>query len=422
MQLTTNIAAIGSVLLCLALASGSAIADQGSAFYEGKSFAGPKIQGYNDSIKSGAFQAPLTGHNSMYPSETQHYGDGNGLVREAGSFKLQNCNSYAPGWNTVANQECEAVNFLARNPDIRPHFNLGKSDPMLTKARSIRDNADAIFKTLGINWADGGGNNCTTTTVTAPALYTTEICSTMRDLGEEQCTMGRKIEIDADSRFQCMQTINAYEFPKCRRKFNVECSEDSGTIPNVTVQASKWWCDNCDGRPWELAQPFIDAAMAAGNTVTTTITDPEICKEEDGINCYYSTKEYKYVASGGSPVTITLNATVVGTGYTFIAHPGGMYGVISIDGNLGFKHKKPWIYASALAPCPNKVWVGRTKDYPGHWTCPNTSTVCPAGSEARTINGSDACIGNLVPFCEGKWTETAEGTSNSCATLEARSK
>lgn len=87
------------------------------------------------------------------PTEAQLYQGGQGQLTGPGIGKVQNCGSYTPGTNTIANQECEAINFLARNPQIRPQFNITQNDPMVIGAKNARDNAESFFQSIGL---DGG--------------------------------------------------------------------------------------------------------------------------------------------------------------------------------------------------------------------------------------------------------------------------
>ena len=138
-----------------------------------------------------------------------------------GIGKVQNCGSYTAGTNTIANQECEAINFLARNPQIRPQFNITQNDPMVIGAKNARDNAESFFQSIGLDGGAGTSSQCTTKTEVTPPQYSVETCSSASEIAMQQCTMGRVINIDTDANFQCEQTINAYENLKCRRGSSV---------------------------------------------------------------------------------------------------------------------------------------------------------------------------------------------------------
>ncbi|PZP49716.1 MAG: hypothetical protein DI596_15555, partial [Azospira oryzae] len=241
----------GLLLLALMLAAPAfAQSASQSAFEQGKALGSSNIQGTFNSINSGsaADKIPAYGTN---PAETQYYQGGQGDLSGPGVTKMQSCATAAPDPDPIRRQECEAVNFLARNPQIRPQFNIDRKDPMFAKARDIGRNAENIFQSLGINGGTGASTQCTTKTETTPAQYTTETCSTVREIGQQQCTMGRIVNIDADANFQCEQTVNAYETLKCRRGSDVTCTgggdgcDQGGIVPNSWAgdMAVSWFPD-----------------------------------------------------------------------------------------------------------------------------------------------------------------------------------
>jgi hypothetical protein len=215
----------------------ASLADTTQTFNDAKSFASGKTQGVFNNVTSGAAQdkVPKYGTN---PQETQYFQGGQGQLSGPGIGKMQSCATYTPGPDKVANQECEAVNFLARNPQIRPQFNIDKNDPMFLAAKHARDNAESFFQSLGINGGAGNSTQCTTKNETTPAQYTTETCSSLKEVGEQQCTMGRVVNIDADSNFQCDQTVNAYETLKCRRSNNVSYTLNQNCTDGYRYTAS----------------------------------------------------------------------------------------------------------------------------------------------------------------------------------------
>lgn len=218
-----------AVIAFTCVLAGVVHADQNSAFQEANAFAGTKTEWMFSGIGSGAVVDKIPGYGTN-PVETQFFQGGQGALSGPGVTKMQNCSNYTPWENKIANQECEAVNFLARNPDVRPQFNIGNNDQMVLGAKNARDNAATVFQSLGISGGTGSSAQCTTRTETTPAQYTTETCTTLRTIEGQQCTIGRVVNIDADSNFQCDQTVSAYETLRCRRahSFNI------GLVPGCT--------------------------------------------------------------------------------------------------------------------------------------------------------------------------------------------
>lgn len=214
--------AVALALVTLSL-TGVVLADQNGAFQEGKSLGGSVNPSAFSGITNDSAADKIPGYGTN-PSETQFFQGGRGNLSGPGVAKIQNCATAAPDSDPIKRQECEAVNFLARNPQIRPQFNITKNDPTILAAKHARDNAEEFFKSLGINGGTGSGSQCTTRVETTPAQYSTETCSSFKEVNEQQCTMGRVINIDTDANFQCDKNINAYETLKCRKTYDVSCT------------------------------------------------------------------------------------------------------------------------------------------------------------------------------------------------------
>jgi hypothetical protein len=253
-----------------------AFADQGAAFQEGKTLGGGANTATFSGIGSGAAADKVPAYGSS-PTEAQLYQGGQGQVVGPGIAKTQQCASYAPGADRIANQECDAVNFLARNPDIRPQFTITSNDPMILGARTARNSAEAVFQSSGISGGMGSNSQCVTRTETTPAQTTTETCSSIRELSTEQCTMGRIINIDSDANFQCDQTINAYETLKCRRGNSVtvgfgQCTPGAWLGRAAYVDCS--WC----------VDPYMAMNIFCGSDGRSYDVEPY--RSYDGVNRY----------------------------------------------------------------------------------------------------------------------------------------
>lgn len=257
--------------LLLSLASVT-LADQDGAFQEGKGLGAAKNQGVFDSINSGAASDKIPAYGTN-PAETQYYQGGQGQLAAPGVGKMQSCESTTPGSDKIANQECEAVNFLARNPQIRPRFNITQNDPMILGAKNARDNAESFFQSYELG--QGSSTQCTTKTETTPAQYITETCSSLRELGVEQCTMGRRVDIDADANFQCEQTVNAYETLACDESMN--CAQTGTTLQCKDVStrcapdadACCWVTVTCNGD----MSATVRGGDCCGYSYTETVTN-----------------------------------------------------------------------------------------------------------------------------------------------------
>lgn len=238
-----------AVAILMLFWAGAALADQNDAFQDGKSLGSSVNQSAFSGINSGAASDKIPGYGTN-PSETQFFQGGQGQLSGPGVAKMQNCATATPDSDPIKRQECEAVNFLARNPQVRPQLTITRNDPMMLAAKYARDNAEDIMAQFGMN-QQGSQSQCTTRTDTTPAVYETATCSVAREFVANQCVYGREVVIDADANYQCDQTVNAYETLKCRRSFSVTCTgggdgcDQGGIVPNSWAgdMATSWFPD-----------------------------------------------------------------------------------------------------------------------------------------------------------------------------------
>lgn len=221
---------IRTLFLAMVLSS-TASATKLSAFQEGKGVATPSNQSTFSGITGGAAADKIPAYGSS-PSEAQYYQGGQGAPSGPGMAKVQNCASMPPDADPMKRQECEAVNLLARNPEVRSKFNVSKSDPMILVNKHSRENAEPFFQSLGIG-GTGSSTECSTRLETTPGQYTTETCSSFREVAEQQCTAGRVVKTDADANFQCDQTVSAYETVKCNKALNVTVTTTQNCAPGT---------------------------------------------------------------------------------------------------------------------------------------------------------------------------------------------
>ena len=275
-----------AVAILMLFWAGAALADQNGAFQDGKSLGSSVNQSAFSGINSGAASDKIPSYGTN-PSETQFFQGGQGQLSGPGVAKMQNCATATPDPDPIKRQECEAVNFLARNPQIRPQFNITKNDPMILAAKHARNNAESMFQSFGMG-GTGSSTQCTTKTETTPAQYTTETCSSFKEVGEQQCTMGRVINIDADANFQCEQTVNAYETLKCRRSSNITCTgggdgcDQGGIVPNSWAgdMATSWLPDGAGNYILQFGtiadNYWCGWGLVQNRTLTFTIQDVDL--------------------------------------------------------------------------------------------------------------------------------------------------
>jgi hypothetical protein len=167
------------------------MADQNGAFNDGRSLGASLNQQNRDAITAGNIENKIPAYGQS-AAEATYFQGGRGDTVGPGVARVSTCSSVTPDSDPIKRQECEAVNFLARNPDIRPQFSITGNDSMILGAKSARANAESAFQSIGIAGGTGSSTQCQTRTETTPAQFITETCSSPREIGTEQCIDGAR--------------------------------------------------------------------------------------------------------------------------------------------------------------------------------------------------------------------------------------
>ena len=111
-----------------------------SAFAEGKALGASTIDSTFQGIGNGSGAATVPGFGQRTP-QSQVFQAGQGQLSGSGTAKIIDCASQAPDVDSYRRQECDAVNFVARNPAVRPAFSIDRAnDPLISRARAIARN------------------------------------------------------------------------------------------------------------------------------------------------------------------------------------------------------------------------------------------------------------------------------------------
>ncbi len=221
---------IGLLLVLYIISHPVNAGDQKQYFEAGKAFGKGRNAAVSQGVTTGKAQAVVPGYNTN-PPETTNYGLSD-LVspRQA---KISGCASASLDPKVRSDQECIAVNFTQRAPSQRPQIVIDPAaNQMVTRAETVLSDPAAYAGQL-----DGTFSDCQTRTTTTPAQYTTETCTSMREIEVQQCTMGRVVNIDADANFQCDQTINAYAELSCKKKTGISVTSGITSTTGVVVLA-----------------------------------------------------------------------------------------------------------------------------------------------------------------------------------------
>lgn len=238
--------------LCLSMASpvmSHAAPPAEQAFAAGQAMAQGATQGAATGITNGTVANTVNSFNPGYyqysttaPQASLFLG-GNGDTLSAGAAKVTACKTGASNPDPFLQQNCEAINLMAKNPTTRPQFAINPNDPNIVKSRAIQANpATLAANSLGFASpsAVGAFTGCSNKTATTPATYTTEVCNDYMGIASKLCTVGRTVVVDANTDYQCNKTVNAYQTQTCSRTLNAVVTQPPSVPATVTTTSTGW--------------------------------------------------------------------------------------------------------------------------------------------------------------------------------------
>lgn len=148
------------------------------AFKAGKAFAntGKEAAGGKVNQSTGTTELP---HYSTDAPEARHFQGGRNPVGEAGMNKKTACATQR-ALNGFEQQECDAVNFLDKNPTQRPKYTIDKkTDPLLKGSKDTIENPGTI--------PGNTDQRCHVETIKTPGTFITETCTETYGLDNLTC-------------------------------------------------------------------------------------------------------------------------------------------------------------------------------------------------------------------------------------------
>ncbi|PYD14619.1 hypothetical protein D6T65_17775 [Arthrobacter frigidicola] len=145
------------------------------------------------------------------PSQSSQFGSSS--LFTVGTSRINSCKTEPDGPDAISNQECDAVNFLAKNPYERVKVDVDENDPIISGIGEIINNAKP----------DEITENCGTKTTTTPDIYSTEVCNEYNLSDQKTCSMGQVVDVDTKANFQCNVTQNALETVSCDKYLVLSC-------------------------------------------------------------------------------------------------------------------------------------------------------------------------------------------------------
>jgi hypothetical protein len=284
-----------SFLYLLLLTSGlSSAGTPTDAFNAGKALA----DGYKDTTTQkntiNTANTVLPGYTTTAPQESMF---GGGDLTGSANTKISGCSTTPNADGSVSGkQECSAVNFLAGRPSLnsKTAYSNIANDPAVIASKAVSQNLQSTLNSLGYSNTTST-TQCTSQTITNPAQYIEKSCMEGNAVEQQQCSYGRDVIIDANSNYQCGQSVNAYEHLSCRRTIGcpsggTPTSEATCTISSAPI-VSYSGCSSVD-----LVTGVDDWGASQGDEIRTQVT----CNEgSNTINIF--TDAHGIWASGCGP-------------------------------------------------------------------------------------------------------------------------
>ena len=175
-----------------------------------------------------------------------YYGGGNIIPKAQGSSKIAGCENIAEE-DLYKRQECEGINFVGKNPTIRPDMTISTQEPLAQGTHNITsDPTDTLNKwgwTIPFN-PDGSIGTipteaCNNELITIPAKTVEKDCSVYHDVEQYLCETTLKVEVDPSFNYSCLETKFQNNTYSCDKKLKVTCEQamscaDAGVIPGGT--------------------------------------------------------------------------------------------------------------------------------------------------------------------------------------------
>lgn len=214
--------------------------DATSAFDAGKDFGQQQKGKVSGMVSTDGAQKNIPNYTES-AKESSLFSSGKGNLFSPAKGKLNGCATGPKADNNYNQQECDAVNFLAKNPSQRPQINIDKNDPIITGGKQIIDNANT----------NGGFSGCKNVTTTKPAIYE-----------EGMCHEGNRLD-----QVTCENTLTVFcEAPS-------DGCDNGGIVPNSAEADMRYWFGPGDGGTFYMEFGTMADNYWPGPKSTGTIYD-----------------------------------------------------------------------------------------------------------------------------------------------------
>ncbi len=327
---------------------------QQQAFAQAQALANAAQTGAAATISSGGVATTVNQFNPTYYNssgnapESALFQGGNGQPAAGGLAKVNNCQTGVPNPDNFLQQNCDAINFMVKNPATRPHISLPPS--LFAPSKAIMTNAPALAAgSLGVTnpSAAGGFTGCTNQTVTpSPTL---ETCSEFTGTVAQQCTFGRVGLADKFTEYQGDKTNDIYLPQSCDKTVNVSVVQ----TPYCSVSGSTTGLGQYKIGARLILLPFFDVVFGcSGNalaSVTVTISAGMQCHSFGCNSGYYPLVLNFIPGTNAGPVSANLARNYKGVWWeTVTVSYNGASNTVTVAGTRFIGRGSRAITASAV--------------------------------------------------------------------------
>jgi hypothetical protein len=225
-----NLQAITTLLIAVSSLSVQA-QSLSDAFNQGTALGRSGNAAARSQINGNTLQTNVPGYTTN-PPQTSYFG-GTGISTPAAAA-ANACTG--PGESgDLAAQACNAVNFSQTNPTHRPNFSITQTDPLLTGAKTITADPQAIAGNIA-----GTYSGCTVQTTTTPDRFETALCHQIRTTETLSCDkvlILTPVQTPGCSDGQLLTRVTADPCPNCVDyiAFDFSCGSNSYLMHAFTI-------------------------------------------------------------------------------------------------------------------------------------------------------------------------------------------
>lgn len=160
----------------------SAQSTQAEAFNDGRAFKS-QTPALKNAITAAAIDK-VPGQDSATTNELKGlYGS---PLTAPGQSKLAACAAYSPGTDAYKNAECDTINYVSGNPEVRPKYTIDRiNDPVIIRSTNVQNMPEQ--NTKGTAGLTGTYTACTNKTNEQPERFDTQRCQIGRPVTEAMC-------------------------------------------------------------------------------------------------------------------------------------------------------------------------------------------------------------------------------------------